>query len=209
MAVSLKKDFAPFIMDDFLDTEDQQAMLTVLKTEIPWSFRPHSVDPAICNSIFPPDRHIFSSYLIRENQPLGHPSKLAEYIIFKFLEGTDHNVKYVLRAQANFDVPVNGESILRTPHTDVSLDDTIPERCKFISLIYYVNNADGNTVLFDKKSDTLIQLEEMPNVLKEVTPKQGQLLVFDSTYYHTNWTPVESEYRMVINIILMLDNFDE
>jgi hypothetical protein len=205
----LKKDFAPFIMDDFLNLEDQEAMITVLTTEIPWNFRPHSVDPELCNSVFPPDKHIFSSYFVQQNQPISHTSKLAEFIIFKFLEGTDHTVKYVHRAQANFDVPTNSGSCLRTPHTDISFEEEIPEGSKFVSLIYYVNTSDGNTVLFDKKSTMFTPLEEMPKVLMEITPKQGQLLVFDSTHYHTNWTPVESEYRMVINIILMLENFNE
>jgi hypothetical protein len=85
----------------------------------------------------------------------------------------------------------------------------LPKGSKFISLLYYVNTADGNTVLFDKKTNIFTQLDEMPKVLMEVTPKQGQLFIFDSTYYHCNWTPVDSEYRMVININLLLENLDE
>jgi hypothetical protein len=165
------------------------------------------VDPKLCNDLFPADRHIFSSYFIRSGQPLNHHSRMIDYIIFKFLEGTKYKVNYVERAQANFDTPGKNAS-LRTPHTDVNKpeDALLPKDSKFITLLYYVNTADGNTVIFDKKANKTEQLDKMPTVLLEVTPKQGQLLVFDSTYYHCNWTPVESDYRMVININLLLEN---
>jgi hypothetical protein len=211
MTSNLKKNFDPFIIDNFLNLDDQTAMLDAMQSNIPWTFRPHSVDPNECNNQFPPDSHIFSSYFIQQNTPLGKTSDLANYIILKFIDGTDHTVNYVHRAQGNFDTPTNKGSILRTPHTDVTFfpEEPVPETSKFISLIYYVNNADGNTVIFDKKTDQFTQLEELPKVLMEVTPKQGQLLVFDSTHYHCNWTPVESDYRIVINIILKLDNINE
>lgn len=210
MPIQLKKDFDPIVIDNFLDEEDQEFLLEILKAEGLWSFRPHSVDPAICNDVFPADRHIFSYYFIQGGQPLNKNVKIVDYILFKFLEGTDYVVNYVERAQANFDTP-DKTSSLRTPHTDMTIPENValPKGSKFISLLYYVNTADGNTVLFDKKTNIFTQLDEMPKVLMEVTPKQGQLFIFDSTYYHCNWTPVDSEYRMVININLLLENLDE
>lgn len=210
MPTQLKKDFDPIVIDNFLDDEDQKFVLEVLQTEATWSYRPHSVDPTLSNELFPPDRHIFSSYFIREGKSLNQHAKMVDYILFKFLEGTNHTVHYVERAQANFDTP-NKTLSLRSPHTDITIPEEgkIPEGSKFVTLLYYVNTADGNTVLFDKKANSFTPLDEMPKVLMEVTPKQGQLFIFDSTYYHCNWTPVESEYRMVININLLLGNLDD
>jgi hypothetical protein len=196
----------PIVIDNFLNEEIQAAVLKTLTSEVTWSFRPHTVNPELCSDLFTPDRHIFSSYFIRSGQPLNEHARMIEYIILKFLEGTKYKVNYVERAQANFDTPGKTAS-LRTPHTDVNiLENTITKDSKFITLLYYANTADGNTVIFDKKADTTEQLDKMPKVLLEVTPKQGQLLVFDSRYYHSNWTPVESDYRMAININLLLEN---
>lgn len=197
----------PIVIDNFLNEEVQEVILKTLTSGVTWSFRPHTVNPKLCNDLFPADRHIFSSYFIRDGQPLNQHAGMIEHIISKFLEGTKFRVNYVERAQANFDTP--GKTIsLRTPHTDVDiLENTVfPIDSKVISLLYYANTADGNTVIFDKKTNIYEPLDEMPKVLLEVTPKQGQLLVFDSTYYHCNWTPVESDYRMVININLLLEN---
>lgn len=210
MPIQLKKDFNPIVIDNFLDKEDQEFVFEILTEETLWFFRPHSVAPDRCNDLFPADRHIFSSFFIRGGQPLNERTKMVDYILFKFLEGTNYVVNYVERAQANFDAS-GKTSNLRTPHTDISIpkDLVLSERSKFVTLIYYVNTADGNTVLFDKKSNAGDPLDEMPKVLMEVTPKQGQLLVFDSTHYHCNWTPVDNEYRIVININLLLENLDE
>jgi len=210
MPIQLKKDFDPVIIDNFLDKEDQEFVLEILQTEATWSYRSHSVDPTMCNEVFPPDRYIFSSYFIKEGKGLNQHSKMVDYILFKFLEGTPYTVQYVERAQANFDTP-NKTLSLRSPHTDISIPEgkNLPNGSKFVTLLYYVNTSDGNTVLFDKKSDSFTPLDEMPKVLMEVTPKQGQLLIFDSTYYHCNWTPVESEYRIVININLVLGNLND
>lgn len=210
MPIRLKKDFDPIVIDNFLDEEDQEFVLEVLTTEAPWHFKPQSVSPDLCNDLFPADRHVFTSFFVRNRQPLNQHAKMVDYIIFKFLEGTKYVVNFVERAQANFDTP-GKTPILRTPHTDISIADdaNFPEGSKFITLLYYVNTADGNTVLFDKKTKKSAMLDEMPNTLMEVAPKQGQLLIFDSAQYHCNWTPVESEYRMVININLLLENLDE
>jgi hypothetical protein len=209
----MSKDFKtnPVVIDNFLNAEDQEEILKALTSRVTWSFRPHTVDPKLCNDLFPADRHIFSSYFIRNGQPLNEHFQLIEYILYKFLEGTKYKINYVERAQANFDTPGKTPS-LRTPHTDINIteDTVLPKNSKFISLLYYVNNSDGNTVLFDKKNLNVTEpLEEMPPILMEVTPKQGQLFVFDSTHYHTNWTPFESAYRMVININLLLEDADE
>ena len=209
----MSKDFEtnPVVIDNFLNAEDQEEVIKILTSRVTWAFRPHTVDPKLCNDLFPADQHIFSSYFIRNGQPLNEHFNLINYILSKFLEGTKYKINYVERAQANFDTPGKTQS-LRTPHTDINIteDTDLPKNSKFITLLYYVNTADGNTVLFDKKNSNVTEpLNEMPPVLMEVTPKQGQLFVFDSTYYHTYWTPVESVYRMVININLLLENVDE
>lgn len=66
------------------------------------------------------------------------------------------------------------------------------------TLIYYVNNSDGDTIIFKNKftGDDPGPLEE----LQRITPKAGDAILFDSTMYHTSSSPTTG-IRSVINFI--------
>ena len=63
---------------------------------------------------------------------------------------------------------------------------------KSISIIYYVNNSDGDTFFFDKKLNTV----------KRISPRQGRAVVFNSNMRHAACCPINSVYRQVINFVL-------
>jgi hypothetical protein len=58
------------------------------------------------------------------------------------------------------------------------------------SIVYYVNNADGDTVLF------------YPGEEVRVTPKRGQALIFPSHIKHASSNPQKAMERIVLNIVL-------
>ena len=82
-------------------------------------------------------------------------------------------------------------------------------------MIYYVNDSDGDTILYenmlDMDDDSQWRTREvnaedaMPPPLdkfvelKRVAPKQGRVLVFDGFRYHTAMQPQTSDKRIVIN----------
>lgn len=66
------------------------------------------------------------------------------------------------------------------PHIDFPFPHTV--------LLYYVNDADGATVFFNQKRE----------VIEEVTPRKGRLLVFDGTVYHGGGIPRNGP-RCVVN----------
>ena len=59
------------------------------------------------------------------------------------------------------------------------------------SLIYYINDSDGDTIFFNKK------LKE----IKRVTPKKNTAVLFDSNILHCGCNPIKSSMRGVINFI--------
>ena len=71
-------------------------------------------------------------------------------------------------------------------------------------VLYYVNDTDGYTFIFDKKSDyENINLASVENqkelkVIKRVTPKKGRALVFDGNRYHSSSGPTK-DIRCIIN----------
>lgn len=57
------------------------------------------------------------------------------------------------------------------PHVDLPFPHTV--------VLYYVNDADGDTVIFDKDNE----------IVKRVSPKRGRILMFDGTLYHGGGIP--------------------
>ena len=66
--------------------------------------------------------------------------------------------------------------------------DTPQEKHK--TMIYYINDADGPTNLYDKKGGKIIEQVEF---------KKGRCLVLDGTVYHSSSSPKDSERRLVAN----------
>ena len=56
-------------------------------------------------------------------------------------------------------------------------------------ILYYVNNSDGETVLFKKNK-----------FWKKITPKQGRVLIFNGDIKHAAGCPIDNQVRAVINI---------
>jgi hypothetical protein len=88
----------------------------------------------------------------------------------------------LLRCKANFQTKL--ESKLENSHNTPHTDHTIPH----YTMIYYVNDCDGDTFLFDGTTE-----------LARISPKKGRLLVFDGLMLHAGSNPKTSDYRMVIN----------
>ena len=89
----------------------------------------------------------------------------------------------VVRVKANLctKVSVENTEAHQTPHID-NIDS-------HWVMIYYVNNSDGDTFLFDSKL----------NVKQRITPKQGRCLLFNGATLHAGMHPKQSNYRIVIN----------
>jgi SOS-response transcriptional repressor LexA len=76
--------------------------------------------------------------------------------------------------------------------------------------IYYVNDNDGDTFIFNETNDTydpgqddIIRIKENKfTVKKRIQAKQGKILIFPGKYYHTSSFARESKFRCVINMNL-------
>ena len=58
-------------------------------------------------------------------------------------------------------------------------------------LLYYVNDADGDTCFFDGGE-----------IVRRVAPKRGRAVFFDGRIAHASSGPVETRFRVVINVNL-------
>lgn len=94
-------------------------------------------------------------------------------------------IKSIFRIQANLlpNITITDEQLLNSIHTDMPTDN-------YISIIYYVMNSDGDTVIFDNDKEI------------RISPKQGHYVVFKSCTKHRATMPIINKRRIVINYIL-------
>ena len=80
------------------------------------------------------------------------------------------------------------------PHCDLNTNE-----------IYYVDDTDGDTVIFDKTYNGKVYMNEANvKILKRINPKRGRLLMFDGKYYHSGNAPTSYVKRTVINFDVKL-----
>lgn len=98
----------------------------------------------------------------------------------------------ILRMKMNFNYPLVGtkEFTHGIPHVD------LPTEKDYTTAIYYVTDADGDTILFNKKNGY-----EGPLKIKErITPKKGRIVLFEGNTLHAACPPISNKPRIVVNI---------
>jgi len=105
-------------------------------------------------------------------------------------------IKYedIVRCHVNHQIPVynnSNQNKHNTPHLDFP---NLKDPC--FTLIYYVNDSDGDTVFFD----------EDLNIKKKITPKMGNMVLFNGNSPHAASHPIKS-HRYIISYTFLYKNF--
>jgi hypothetical protein len=111
--------------------------------------------------------------------------------------GIDKKLKEIYQARSFMHFPIAPE--LRKEFDNIHID--IP--FEHLVVLYYVNDTDGDTFIFDKfadlhnlKSPSINESES--NIIKRVSPKKGRALLFDGRRYHSSSGPTK-DIRCIIN----------
>lgn len=107
-------------------------------------------------------------------------------IINKLIDSLDGDYRlYRCKVNLNLaDVRFGGKYL--TPHIDNGFEDQV-------TAVYYVNDADGDTVFFDDDS----------KISNRVTPEKGKLVWWKGKVFHAKSYSVNSATRIVLNINLL------
>ena len=109
------------------------------------------------------------------------------------------NIKpgYLLRSRSFLYFPLSEK--VRREHDNPHVDSDVSH----LVCLYYVNDSDGDTFIFDKtvndvhpERDSFNGVEF--NVVQRVTPKKGRAVIFDGTTYHASSCP-SKDIRCIIN----------
>jgi hypothetical protein len=119
-------------------------------------------------------------------------------VAYDACEQVGYKLKQILAVRSFLTFPIpHIQSTVDHPHVDRKFDN--------LNIIYYVNDADGDTVFYDKTfrdiPPEVVKREDL-TVVKTVTPKKGQAVVFDGSYYHSATRPTDN-YRCIINFGLI------
>jgi hypothetical protein len=101
----------------------------------------------------------------------------------------------MVKAKANMTLPFNAPiGSYNTPHIDCSEEN-------ILTLIYYANDSDGDTLLFEEKPE---EFTGTLTVKQSVTPKKGRAVLFNSRIIHAGQLPRESKKRVLINFNFLM-----
>lgn len=121
----------------------------------------------------------------------------AQQIVDYVQEKEGFNLHRISRVKVN----------LLTNHIDKTFDNMsinlphLDAHYKHKVLVYYVDDSDGDTILFNEKwKEEDFKNTVMLSTEARVAPKRGRILMFDGLQYHTSQNPIQHKYRSIINI---------
>lgn len=118
------------------------------------------------------------------------------------------------KAPIAFNKLVRMRAVLTLPNTNSDLEYHLPHIDQLLphyNAIYYVNDSDGDTFIFNETSESHSSTKDAIKekistteftVKKRVTPKRGKILLFPGKYYHSSSFAKRSKARCLININL-------
>jgi len=121
------------------------------------------------------------THIFVNSEKINSPFFNEVYNILQIFSKKTNTIFDILRCKANMQLKKNNKKH-NIPHKDMFESHLV--------LIYYVNDSDGDTILFDKNY----------KIVKKIKPEKGKFLLFDGDILHASSPPVKSKKRMIINL---------
>lgn len=193
------------ILDDIVDQATQDLIEeTLLGPETDWYFARAG---AYKKDLFPEvsDKQrksifTFNHIIFNDSKIQDHNFNLYYKVINSIADRLNLNVQSVTNIRAQLQLPINRPPGKGIPHVDKH-DDKPYKVC-----LYYVNDTDGDTVLYKQTSKNSTPEEIKTGKLNEerrISPKKGRAIIFDGEVYHRASRPT-TDLRCVINYNIFL-----
>lgn len=180
------------IFDDFLNEFHNEQILSHLNDSqnFNWYFFPNVQTEAAPTSIYVSGfRHLFH----REGKQMSDYFYTITPIISEVEKKLNKKLVSIINAHANlclnFGKPFEG-----LPHMDGYMDCET-KTSKRYTVIYYVEDSDGDTILYDNELNETFRC----------SPQKNRCFIFRSDTWHSGSLPTQHNLRRVININLLLD----
>lgn len=144
----------------------------------------------------------FTNLLYNNGHILNDYYKFFKPAIFQIAESVNVTIQNILRVRIGFLLPTALGNLPNTPHVDFYWPH--------LTACYYVNDSDGDTIIYDKTIDqvgseyndaTVKNFVESSkfNPMLKCEPEKNKVLVFDGKQFHSSSNPSKNK-RLVITI---------
>ena len=185
------------ILDNIIDIELQDKLENLLfNPQCSWHYNPYTVTSEegqhhaeqynISNELLKNvvDTQMFVHSITRGTRIDDEKTSLVcAEILQLFQTRANFPIDLVYRIQSN--LQIRDGNIKEEHHNVIHID----RYDKHYVIIYYVNDTDGDTLIFNENS-----------IIKRVSPKKGRILLFEGSNLHANQLPRKSINRCVLNI---------
>lgn len=191
------------VFDNFIPRQYQLELHnTILDTSFPWRYQDFTINnknvPLCINTHEYRDTPYFHHVLYKNDYTLkSEYIELVRPLLLFFEYRTGYKIKNIVRIVTNLLLPTE-KPIRGIPHIDANFTN----KFKLKTLLYYINDSDGDTCLFKEvfKDKEVYEV----SIQDKVTPTMGKAIVFDSNQFHCSTTPIKNR-RLVINAILEIE----
>ncbi len=183
------------VFNDIISKDDQKKFVKELyNVEFPWYLQKTTTAITETNTAIKDDKSCDTLGLVHViyDEKKGINSQIyqpALNTLNNFLSKNNIILEKLLRIKTNLVFKrVDNSEKYHTPHVD--------NEQNHYTLLYYVNDSDGPTYLFNNKYNGT---KQNLNLIEKVNPEQGRAILLDGHYYHASSNPAINDYRLVIN----------
>ena len=180
----------PIVIDNIIEKNLQEKIkLTLLSDNFNWFFISDVTHASENKQQRPGFQHRF---VVKEKINSDYHN-----LVLPIIQNSCNHINYhytkIIQGRSFLQLPLSLKNKkIDTPHID--LFD------KHLVILYYVTDSDGDTVIYKNqysKKDPIPFFDDLKET-KRVTPKQGRVVLFDGSHWHTSCQPKE-KIRCIIN----------
>ncbi len=188
------------IYENIISENDQHLIeKNLLDARFPWHFIRSSNFGAEADNL-----NLSNTREVFQNQNIIDPPQFSHHILLDqtpgpfipcftpILDKINYPGMKILRMKVNLTIPFIGSTAysIGIPHVD------LPEESEYKTVIYYVTNSEGNTLLFNETNG-----HRGPLTIKHISaPQKGKAIIFNGNTLHAACPPISNQTRIVLNI---------
>lgn len=159
---------------------------SICNSEFPWYWRESSKYGVVSKG---QKDYQFIHNVFYDGKPLSEMFPATEELIKAFVNTTGIEFIDINRIKVNLTTP----STLSEQELDEAIHFDIAAEGEYLSIIYYVDDSDGNTLLY-----------EDGKILVSQPPVKGTAFFFPSNMLHRHTPPTVHKRRLVINFVMQI-----
>jgi len=182
------------VIDDVVDVQTQDLIeKTIFSRETSWTF-----GRTVFYDNHPEVTDLQKTKLMSFTRPLFDIEKqYRDNNLNLYIKPIEKHCKVLISSRIQLQLPLLTEKdkIYGVPHLDGQNDRP------YLVAVYYVNDVDGDTVLFKQTRNNCTAQDIIDGKLdidQTISPKKGRLVIFDGSIYHAVGKP-KTDLRCIIN----------